>query len=92
MLVVGGVADMLSASLRNAILQQSATPDMQGRTQGVYIIIAVGGPRIADLLHGWSAELVGAGATTLIGGILVILGVRVSMLLFPQFSHYRRLN
>ncbi len=59
MLVVSGAADMLSASLRNAILQQSATPDMQGRTQGVYIMIAVGGPRIADLLHGWSAEPLG---------------------------------
>ncbi|WP_394281900.1 MFS transporter [Corynebacterium sp.] len=92
MLIIGGAADMFSASLRNAILQQSATPEMQGRTQGVYIIIVVGGPRIADLLHGWAAEFLGAGSVTLIGGVLVILGVGVSVLLVPQFLRYKKPN
>lgn len=63
---------------------------MQGRTQGVYIIIVVGGPRIADLLHGWAAEFMGAGTVTLVGGLLVIIGVGVSMLFVPQFLSYRK--
>ncbi|WP_018296701.1 MFS transporter [Corynebacterium lubricantis] len=90
MLVIGGAADMFSASLRNAILQQSATAEMQGRIQGVYIIIVVGGPRIADLAHGWAGEFMGAGLTTLIGGILVIVGTAVSMLAVPKFWRYSK--
>ncbi|WIM67841.1 MFS transporter [Corynebacterium breve] len=90
MLVIGGAADMFSASLRNAILQQSATTEMQGRVQGVYIIIVVGGPRIADIAHGWAAEFVSTGWTTLIGGVLVIAGTAVSMLLVPRFWTYKK--
>ncbi|MHA2787746.1 MFS transporter [Corynebacterium sp. S7] len=90
MLVIGGAADMFSASLRNAILQQSATAEMQGRIQGVYIIIVVGGPRIADLAHGWAGEFMGAGLTTLIGGVLVIVGTVLSMLAVPKFWNYSK--
>lgn len=90
MLIIGGAADMFSASLRNAILQQSATAEMQGRIQGVYIIIVVGGPRIADLAHGWAGEFLGAGLTTLIGGVLVIVGTAVAMLAVPKFWRYTK--
>lgn len=90
MLVVGGAADMFSAALRNTILQQSATEAMQGRIQGVYIVIVVGGPRLADVLHGWAAGWFGAGWTTVIGGALVIVGTVACMLAVPQFWRHER--
>ena len=90
MLVVGGAADMFSASLRNAITQQSTTDEMQGRVQGAYFVIVAGGPRIADVLHGWAAGWWGAGLTTAVGGVLAVVSTVVCVALVPKFWRYRR--
>jgi len=88
MLVLGGAADMFSAALRTAILQQSAADHVQGRIQGVYIVVVVGGPRMADVLHGWAAAPLGVGLTTLLGGVLVIVGTLACAVLVPGFTNY----
>lgn len=88
MLVLGGAADMFSAALRTAILQQSAAEHVQGRIQGVYIVVVVGGPRLADVLHGWAAAPLGVGLTTLLGGVLVIVGTLACAVLVPGFTNY----
>ncbi len=90
MLIFGGAADMFSASLRTAILQQSAAEHVQGRIQGVYIVVVVGGPRLADVLHGWAATPFGVGWTTLIGGVLVVVGTLLCAALVPSFTRYRK--
>ncbi len=90
MLVFGGAADMFSASLRTAILQQSAAEHVQGRIQGVYIVVVVGGPRLADVLHGWAAAPFGVGWATLLGGVLVIVGTLLCAVFVPSFTRYRR--
>ena len=89
-LVVGGAADMFSASLRNAITQQSTTDEMQGRVQGAYFVIVAGGPRIADVLHGWAAGWWGAGLTTAVGGVLAVVSTVACVALVPKFWRYRR--
>ncbi|RNE48189.1 MFS transporter [Corynebacterium alimapuense] len=90
MLIFGGAADMFSASLRGAILQQSAEEHVQGRIQGVYIVVVVGGPRLADVLHGWAAGPLGVGMVTLLGGVLVIVGTLLCALLVPSFTRYQK--
>ncbi|MGP6173996.1 MFS transporter [Corynebacterium sp. A21] len=90
MLVVGGAVDMFSASLRTAILQQSAQEHVQGRIQGIYIVIVVGGPRLADVLHGWSAGMLGTGWTTFFGGAVVVLLTLVCVVAVPAFRRYER--
>ena len=88
MLVLGGAADMFSAALRTAILQQSAADHVQGRIPGVYIVVVGGGPRMADVLHGWAAAPLGVGLTTLLGGALVIVGTLACAVLVPGFTNY----
>ncbi|MCS5478183.1 MFS transporter [Corynebacterium sp. YIM 101645] len=90
MLVLGGAADMFSASLRTAILQQAAAEHVQGRIQGVYIVVVVGGPRLADVLHGWAAAPVGVGLATLLGGVLVVVGTLACAVFVPSFTRYRK--
>ncbi|MDO5512566.1 MFS transporter [Corynebacterium sp.] len=90
MLVLGGAADMFSAALRTAILQQSAAEHVQGRIQGVYIVVVVGGPRLADVLHGWAAAPLGVGLATMLGGVLVVVGTVVCALFVPSFTTYLR--
>jgi MFS family permease len=88
-LVVAGAADMVSMVFRSAILQTAATDEMRGRMQGVFIVVVAGGPRIADLLHGWTAASVGTGAAATGGGVLVVILAAVAVVCLPAFWRYR---
>ncbi len=89
LLVVGGAADMASAAFRTSMLQSAASDAVRGRLQGVFTVVVVGGPRIADVLHGSVAVVIGAAATAAGGGILVVVGVVLAALAFPAFVRYR---
>ncbi|MGO1591282.1 MAG: MFS transporter [Ancrocorticia sp.] len=89
MLAIGGAADMASAAFRQSILQSAATDEVRGRLQGVFIVVVAGGPRLADMLHGFVAGHLGAAWTVLGGGVLVVLGVTLCYFLVPKFSQFR---
>ncbi|WP_420097976.1 MFS transporter [Corynebacterium sp.] len=86
--VIGGVADMFSSVQRSAMLQEAADDRMRGRLQGVFLIVVAGGPRLADMLHGWAGSTFGAGTATLLGGVLVIVGTIVAVAVVPSFLKY----
>lgn len=88
-LAIGGAADMASAAFRQTILQSSTNDAIRGRLQGVFIVVVAGGPRMADVLHGWAASHIGASTATILGGALVVLGIIASALAWPQFARYR---
>lgn len=88
-LAFGGAVDMVSAALRSTMLQQVATDDMRGRLQGVFTVVVAGGPRIGDVLHGAAAFSFGTAVASAGGGVLVVIGVVVSVLAFPAFVRYR---
>ncbi|UJW36549.1 MFS transporter [Saccharothrix sp. AJ9571] len=90
-LALAGAADMVSAIYRMAILQAASTDEMRGRMQGALTVVVAGGPRIADLSHGWAAAGIGTAAATSGGGVLVILLLLVAVLLLPAFWRYRAL-
>ena len=89
MLVVGGAADMASAAFRTSMLQASATDAVRGRLQGIFIVVVAGGPRIADVLHGASAAVVGTAVTAAGGGVLVVIGTMLAAIAVPTFVRYR---
>jgi hypothetical protein len=88
-LAVGGAADMVSAAFRSTILQQAASDDVRGRLQGVFIVVVVGGPRLADATHGAAAAVVGTTIAAAGGGVLVVVGVLIAALAVPAFVTYR---
>lgn len=88
-LAVGGVADMVSAVFRSTILQEAASDELRGRLQGVFTVVVAGGPRIADAVHGAAAAVVGTTVAATCGGVLVVVGVIVSVLVVPVFVRYR---
>ncbi len=88
-LVAGGAADMTSAAFRTSILQGAATDEMRGRLQGVFIVVVVGGPRIADVLHGGAASVTGAPLAAAGGGVLVVLLTVLAAVVVPSFVRYR---
>ena len=88
-LMVGGAADMASAAFRSSMLQSAAADDVRGRLQGVFIVVVVGGPRLADVLHGAAAAVIGPALTAFLGGVLVLVLVTVAVALAPAFWRYR---
>jgi len=89
MLVVGGAGDMASSAFRNAMLLSAADDAVRGRLQGVFIVVVVGGPRIADTLHGYAAGVVGTAWASGGGGLLVIVLTVLVAVLVPAFWRYR---
>lgn len=89
LLIVGGAADMASAAFRTAMLQSAAEDNVRGRLQGIFIVVVAGGPRIADVVHGASAAMVGTAAAAAGGGVLVVVGVVIAALAVPSFVRYR---
>jgi MFS family permease len=89
MLVIGGAADMASAAFRTSMLQSAADDSVRGRLQGIFIVVVAGGPRIADVVHGASAAMVGTAAAAAGGGILVVVGTMVAAVAVPSFVRYR---
>ena len=89
MLVVGGAADMSSAAFRTSMLQSAGSDAVRGRLQGVFIVVVAGGPRIADVLHGGAAALVGTAVTAAVGGLLVVVLVGWCAHASPTFFRYR---
>ncbi|WP_424184116.1 MFS transporter [Actinokineospora sp. G85] len=88
-LAIAGGADLISAVHRSAMLQTEATDEMRGRMQGVFTVVVAGGPRVADLVHGWGGATIGTGPTVVIGGVVsVVLTVAVVAAL-PAFWRYR---
>lgn len=91
-MAVGGAADSLSGVFRGSILQ-SATPDhLRGRLQGVFVVVAAGGPRLGELLTGGASVGLGEGPTLLAGGVLCMLGVTALMRWQPGFLRYDARN
>jgi MFS family permease len=88
-MVVAGAADMVSMVYRSAILQTASTDEMRGRMQGVFTVVVAGGPRIADLAHGWAAAGVGTAVAATGGGVLVIVLTVIAVACLPAFWRYR---
>jgi MFS family permease len=92
MLVVGGAADMASAAFRMSMLQTAASDEVRGRLQGIFIVVVAGGPRVADVVHGASAAMVGTAAAAAGGGLLVVILTAVAAIAVPSFVRYRVVN
>ncbi|MGH3862890.1 MFS transporter [Actinokineospora sp.] len=88
-LAIGGGADLISAVHRSSMLQTEATDEMRGRMQGVFTVVVAGGPRIADVLHGWGGAALGTAAAATIGGILVVALTIATVVAVPKFWRYR---
>ena len=80
---------MASAALRQSLLLGAADDQVRGRLQGVFLVAVVGGPRIADVIHGGAGDLWGSGPATAGGGLLVIIVTLLVVMAWPRFYRFR---
>jgi hypothetical protein len=89
LLAVAGAADTVSAIYRSTILQAAAPTAMQGRLQGLFIVVVSGGPRLGDFESGAVASAFTPAVALVSGGLACIAGIALLALLVPAFVRYR---
>lgn len=88
-LAIAGAADMISGVSRNAMLQLSASPELQGRIQGVGMAVWTSGPALGDAEAGGVAALTSVDASVWLGGVACVIGIGVIATAIPEFTSFR---
>jgi hypothetical protein len=82
---VAGYADVISAVLRNAILQSRIDDSFRGRLSAIQIAVVTGGPRIGDVESGAVARATSTQFSVVSGGLACVVGAAVVAWRFREF-------
>jgi MFS family permease len=89
MLAIAGWADVISAVLRNTILQSSIPDRFRSRMSSIQMAVVQGGPRLGDMESGGVATATSLEFSVVSGGLACIAGAVIIGLLMPQFRNHR---
>lgn len=87
-LVLGGAVNFVLSTFRNTISQALTDDAMRGRIQGALTVVLIGGPQLANLLHGTTASFLGPRAVICIGGLLTAMVVAAIAWRVPELRSY----
>jgi MFS family permease len=87
-LTAGGAVNFVLSMFRNAISQAHTDDALRGRIQGLLTVVLMGGPQLANLLHGFGGALLGARWAVGIGGALTVLTVALLAQAVPELWRY----
>ena len=88
LLAVAGWADVISAVLRNTILQSTVPERFRSRMSSIQMAVVQGGPRLGDLESGAVATLTSIEFSVVSGGLACIAGAAIIGALLPVFRHH----
>ena len=88
---VAGATDVISAVLRQTILQTSINNDFRSRISSIQMAVVTGGPRLGDLESGTVANFTSTEFSIVSGGIMCVLGVLALVRWRPTFWRERTL-
>jgi hypothetical protein len=86
LLAIAGGALVILGVFRKTILQAAAADHMRGRMQGMDLVIAAGGPRLASAAHGLIGAALGTAWAVTGGGLLVAASMLILLAVFPGFA------
>jgi MFS family permease len=87
-LAVAGGADVMSAVLRNSIVQLVTPDPLRGRVSSMYSLVVTSGPRFGDAEAAGVAAIAGPQFSVVSGGVLCLVGLLAVVRLFPQLLDY----
>ena len=87
-LVVTGAADAVSTIIRNTIRQLQTPDHIRGRMTSINQIFFQGGPQLGEVEAGVVAQLFGAPAAIVSGGIACVLGMSMIVRKWPALLTY----
>ncbi len=88
MLAIAGWADVISAVLRNTILQTSIPVRFRSRMSSIQMAVVQGGPRLGDMESGAVATATSIEFSVVSGGLACIAGAVIIGLLMPRFRNH----
>lgn len=83
-LIPVGLAIMTFTTSANSTVQLSVDQQFRGRVMGVYMLLFLGGKPIGGLLSGWLADLFGARAPLLFGGVASLIAALVAAVVLAR--------
>jgi MFS family permease len=84
-LAIAGWADVISAVLRNTVLQTTIPDEFRSRLSSVQMAVVQGGPRLGDMEAGGVASAFGTQFSIVSGGIACIVGAIALAGVLPRF-------
>ena len=87
-LFAGGAVNFVLSTFRNAISQAYTDDALRGRIQGSLTVVLMGGPQLANMLHGFGGAVLGARSATGTGGALTVLTVALLVRAVPELWRY----
>ncbi|MBV1851198.1 MFS transporter [Catellatospora tritici] len=87
-LLCGGAVNFALSTFRNAISQAYTQDAMRGRIQGSLTVVLIGGPQLANLLHGFAGAAFGTRWTIGVGGALTVVTVVALVRAVPELWRY----
>ncbi|WP_229834750.1 MFS transporter [Dactylosporangium sucinum] len=87
-LVAGGAVNFVLSTFRNAISQAYTDDALRGRIQGSFTVVLMGGPQLANMLHGFGGAVLGVRSAIGIGGALTVLTVALLVRAVPELWRY----
>jgi len=87
-LAVAGGADVISAVLRNSIVQLVTPDHLRGRVSSMYSLVVTSGPRLGDAEAAGVAAVAGPQFSVVSGWVLCLVGLLAVVRLFPQLLNY----
>jgi MFS family permease len=88
MLAIAGWADVISAVLRNTILQTSIPDRFRSRMSSIQMAVVQGGPRLGDMESGAVATATSLEFSVVSGGLACIAGAVIIGFLLPRFRSH----
>jgi MFS family permease len=83
---IGGAANLVLSTCRNAITQAYPEDGFRGRAQGRLTVVLFGGPQAATLLHGLAGSILGARPAICLGGLLTLTTVALITVHAPHLT------
>lgn len=88
MMAVAGGADMISAVLRNTILQLTVPDQLRGRLSAMQMMFTTGGPRLGDFRAGIVGQATSVEFSVVSGGLAAALGAAALYFRMPAFVRF----
>ncbi|QQM45691.1 MFS transporter [Streptomyces liliifuscus] len=89
LLALAGLGDLISETLRSALLQHGTPDELRGRVSGLWMVQATVSPALGNAAVGLLAELTGARAAVVVGGLFCVAATLVVAAAFPALRHAR---
>lgn len=89
LLVVAGIADVLSVVFRSSLVQLATPDSMRGRASAAEFVVGAATPQLGNFRAGLVANATSPGTSAWAGGLSAIAGAALIALALPAFVRYR---